>query len=174
MTDAPKYVPADGEPAIWIVHVTDQPDILDGYLVRYSGEIWWPTHEEAQRGRQEYAIAIANRVHGAELARLRAVEENWIDLVKRLRGAMIDLLRANDSDMLIGTGVADTFDEASMAVGLPISNDDAVPFELLKPGPAVDSDELARDIASWCAANPHLFQHMTIAETIAEWKASQR
>ena len=90
---------------------------------------------------QRIAQAIADRVHGAELARLRAVEDDWIDLVKRLRAAMIDELR--QAQMVCG-GAFDgfrgdnegIFDEASMAVSLPISNEDGVPFELLQPVPA--------------------------------------
>lgn len=139
-----KYDPPAGEPRIALAGMEPRLrlDIVLGNSAlgaTVDHEVTFSTTESARAAQQRIALAIADRVYGPELAghaqAIAANQDYWIDIVKRLREAMIDLLRANDSDTLLGHGVADAFDDASRAVGLPTSNDDAVPFELLPSEP---------------------------------------
>ena len=58
----------------------------------------------------------------------------WVDHARSLRQAIIDLLKANDSDTL-PDDVRCTFDYVSRELELPQSNADGIPFELQAPPP---------------------------------------
>jgi hypothetical protein len=191
MTDAPKYVRGD-EPGLEVAlsevaAYNDDGSGLKpgtGWEIELSDDDWWETREEAEQAMQEYALAIADRVHGAELARLRAVEGTWIELLKRLRAAMIAELEALGDAGAFGfeRSTVEVFDEASRALGLPISNDDGVPFELLPKAevfkPTMESDggwyyvvvsptdRIEHDDLEDAAAD--------FGERYAAWKANQR
>jgi len=77
MNASSNYEPGDpaDEPQLIVVRDSD----YSGFRVEFSGEFYADTAEIAEIFRQEYALSIANSVHGAELARLRAE-------IKRLGG----------------------------------------------------------------------------------------
>ena len=66
----PKYQPTDDEPRIaaWSATYDHHPE----HGVRIEGDADCETREEAEDEVQCIALAIADRVHGAELAALRA------------------------------------------------------------------------------------------------------
>lgn len=211
MTDTPKYEHRDDELGL-DVYLSDTTAVDDtgkakpgtGYEIEFSHECWYETREAAEQARQEYALAIANSVHGAEIARLRAVldhqqallrtqndrETTYLDLLKRLRAAMIDELRitcTNEKGIVdagFSGGNVEVFDEASIALGLPLSNDDGVPFELLPPAHAFKPSiiESGRQwIVRWGSERDQrafFDSHDDAAEAFGEryaaWKASQR
>jgi hypothetical protein len=189
VTDAPKYERGD-EPGLEVEFsdLAAQDDQCGtGFEVMLSGDDWFETQDDAERARQEYALAIADSVHGAELARLRSVEDAWVDLVKRLRAAMIEHMRWEKSE---GSGlplrghVMEVFDEASIAVGLPASDDDGVPFELQPPASAFKPTLAMRNgyfDLRWGTADHEHEGHSSLemaveryGERYAAWKAAQR
>lgn len=133
--NAPKYDPPVGEARIALggseprvrldlVHGND----VDGATIDH--EVTFVTVEVARQEQQRIALTIADRVHGRELEDLREQCRVALGHVRSLRDGMIELLRANDSDVLVGDCVALAFDNASQYLGLPISDDKNVPAEL--------------------------------------------
>jgi hypothetical protein len=123
-----------------------------------------------------------------ELKRLRTVEETWIDLVKRLREVIINTLIDTKAANLALTDhfSIEAFDEASLAVGLPISNEEGVPFELLPPErvgfkPVLHTTSDGYILVYWGPGENDFVRHASpsragedFGERYAAWKAAMK
>lgn len=100
MNDAPKYQPTDDEPRFMVEQWMDDDE--SAWLVFFSDAVTgWDTRAEAEAEVQRVAIAIADRVHGAEMAALRA------ELERHRRERASDLTRdaARISELITELGM---------------------------------------------------------------------